>query len=229
MSTATPPGLRAARHEFQRGLLKWLRRDPAGAIQMRRAVAVVADQRADEGTLWPLALAWLETLAAGGVTSDDGSFRLCARIDAQLRALLQASDAGAEELRRDLLRRLGERPPTGATILSATLYDLYLSEARGHLAALEREPTPDRTPPMIAAARALGEISATVGMAPIERLARALARALTRLSGAAPDEATRALLETAVERLRTMTAAAAAGRQVEDPTPLAAELDRLGT
>ncbi|OIQ95910.1 hypothetical protein GALL_220430 [mine drainage metagenome] len=223
MNTTIPPGLRTARHEFQRGLLEWLRHDAAGVVRMRNAVAVVADQRAEEGTLWPVALAWLESLTDRDIAAD--AWRLCARIDAQLRSLLRGSDAGAPTLARELRQRLGE-PPAGATILSATLYDLYLAEARALLAVLERELTPDQMLSMIAAACNLGEISATVGMVPIERLAQALAGALAR--AADPDQAARMLLRRAVETLRTMTEAVAERRPVEQQAQLAAALDRLG-
>ena len=224
MNTTIPPGLRTARHEFQRGLLEWLRHDAAGVIRMRRAVAAVTAREGDAAALWPVALAWLESLTDRDIAAD--ALRLCARIDAQLRGLLRGSDAGAEELGHELRQRLSE-PPAGATILSATLYDLYLTEARGHLAALEREPTPERMPSMIAAARALGEISATVGMTPIDHLALALAGALARASDVAPDQAARVLLRQAVEALRTMTETVAERRPVEKQAQLAAALERL--
>ena len=223
MSAATLPALRAARHEFQRGLLECLRHDPAGVLRMRRAAAAVADGRG--GALWRIVPAWLETLDSGGLGAD--GFRLCVRIDAQLRALLRGSDAGAEELGRELIQRLSA-PPAGGTILSATIYDLYLAEARAHLAVLEDGPPERAGPAAIEAAHSLGEISATIDAAPIERLARALEQALTRLSGADPDEAARMLLRRAVAALRTMTEAVAGRGAVVARAQLADELDRLG-
>jgi len=229
MNTLIPPGLSAARHEFQRGLLKCLQHDPAGVVQMHGAVAAVADTA--NSPLWRVILTWLDALTAGDISADYSSFRFCVRIDAQLRELLRGSDEGAEALTRELLQRLGDPPqaPAGGTILSATLYDLYLTEARGLLATLERERALPPTQPMIAAARVLGEISATIGMAPIERLAQALEQALERLSGAAatPDEATQALLDQAIEALRILTETAAKRRQVKDAAQLVAALDRL--
>ena len=223
MSAAIPPGLRAARHEFQRGLLEWLRNDAAGVLRMRRAVAAVAAGHG--GALWRIVPAWLETLGAAGLDAD--GWRLCARIDAQLRALLRGSDAGAEELGRELLRRSDE-PPAGGTILSTTIYDLYLAEARALLAVLE-EQAPERAgSAAIEAARNLSEISATIDAAPIERLARALEQALTRLSGVDPDQASRMLLCRTVETLRAMTEAVAERGTVMAQAHLAAELDRLG-
>lgn len=231
MNTLIPPGLSAARHEFQRGLLKCLQHDPAGVVQMHGAVTAVADTA--NSPLWRVILTWLDALTAGEISADYSSFRFCVRIDAQLRELLRGSEEGAEALTltRELLQRINARPqaPAGGTILSATLYDLYLAEARGLLATLERERALPPTQPMIAAARVLGEISATIGMAPIERLAQALEQALERLSGAAaaPDEATQALLDSAVEALRILTETAARRRQVKDAAQLVAALDRL--
>lgn len=274
--------LKRARHEFQRGMLKWLKNDPAGMFEMKSAAAAVESTQRPGSTraFWWVTLALLEALAEGGIAVDDEVKRLCARIEAQMRKPQEGSGQVPEQLMRDVLYRValaspgseevervrkayrldellsapampaqnamrdtltaakkerngtGDREP-GGIILSKTIYDIYLAEARGHLDTLERElqllaeqaPTEE----MIRAAHTLGGISDTIGRAPIKDLALALARALARFSalGAAPDSTGHAALEQAVNALREMTEAVALRRLPEARAPLAAALDAL--
>jgi chemosensory pili system protein ChpA (sensor histidine kinase/response regulator) len=75
----------------------------------------------------------------------------------------------------------------GDTSLSPTLYEMYLEEARTHLATLDAElgsPGSQPSPEMIRAAHTLAGISATVGIAPVNKLAHALEGALVRFAAA---------------------------------------------
>ncbi len=235
--------LHKARHEFQKGLLKWLRGDPAGIAEMKSAVAAIAATQTSPGSgsarsLWRSALALLDALAAGSIAADHETQRLCARIEAQIRRLAQGiPDATPvdDQLDRELLSRIDPAHPVraGGTILSKTLYELYLAEARGHLDVLERElqlhaALPPSTA-MIGAAGTLAAISDTIGRAPIKALALALERALARMSrlAAAPGDGGYEVLQEAISALREMAEAAARRQPIEARVPLVAVLDGL--
>lgn len=236
--------LQKGRHEFQKGMLKWLNDDPAGIAGMKSAVAALELAQGPGSTraFWQSTLALLEALAEGSIAVDSELQRLCARIDIQIRKLQEGSPQVAEPLMRDLLERVAlarPRPqieragPAGGTILTKTIYDMYLAEARGHLDTLERELEPGmKLPPTagtILAADTLGGISDTIGRAPIKDLAFALGRALARMSrlAAVPDSTGQALLEQAVHALREMSEAVAEPRLPEAKSLLIAALDAL--
>lgn len=240
--------LREARHAFQKGMLEWLSNDPAGLTGMKRAVAAIESIGSSQGQgsssdFWRSTVALLGALAEGGIAADSELMRLCARIDVQIRNLQEGSARVAEPLMRDVLRRIAlARPrsdavervcPAGGIILTKTIYDLYLGEARGHLDTLERELQPGMALPptakAILSAHSLGGISDTIGRAPIKDLAFALGRALGRMARLAetPDSAGHALLVQAVRALREMSEAVAEQRLSEAKAPLVAALDGL--
>ncbi|MDO8932607.1 MAG: Hpt domain-containing protein, partial [Rhodocyclaceae bacterium] len=119
----------------------------------------------------------------------------------------------------------------GDLVLSATLYDLYRDEARGHIATLQRELGRDGTPrqELIRAAHTLASISATTGVASVHGLAHALEVALVRFAGAAaaPQEAQRMLLARVAGALEGMLGAVAERRLPAAEADLTAELEAL--
>ncbi len=142
------------------------------------------------------------------------------------------------ETRAAPVLRLVQPPPPepedvriGELSLSPTLFDLYLAEARQHLATLQHELGFEAAPPrtMIRAAHTLAGISATTGVIPINRVAHALEMALNRLdeAGAAPDDAQHLLMARAIGALEGMIGAVAERRMPQLEEALADQLDAL--
>lgn len=103
----TAEQLGRARARFERGLLQYLR-DPQdhGAIQaMHGAVEELErTQRAGaQRAFWWVTLAFLEALNAGALPADLNIKRLCARINLQMRRLLDGTATVAERLLKDTL------------------------------------------------------------------------------------------------------------------------------
>lgn len=138
-----------------------------------------------------------------------------------------AQDAAAPQAPEDLVR-------LGDTTVSRALYDMYLGEARQHLAALRGElnylKLAQQVPPaqMVRAAHTLAGISGTVGIEPINRLAHALEHALDRLNhaGQACNSELIGLLGSALSTLDAMVAVVADRRVPDAAEGLASELDR---
>ncbi len=102
-----PKRLRALRGRFERGLLKWFRSgdDPAGPLEMRDAVAGIESQQAVPASraFWFAATAFFDALAQQAIPPDAATKRLCGRIDAQMRRVMEGSSIVAERLMRDVL------------------------------------------------------------------------------------------------------------------------------
>jgi chemosensory pili system protein ChpA (sensor histidine kinase/response regulator) len=139
-----------------------------------------------------------------------GAIDLTSEIDAEERAL----DAG------------GDR----------TLFDLFIAEARGHVATLRRELTrlhinPSLRPSQdsMLAAHTLGGISLTVDQGEISALAKALEHALNRCDarGEPPEADQSALLNNAASVLEAQVAAIGDGAAAAPAQDLIAQLDRL--
>jgi len=99
--------LRAQRARFQRGLLAWLRNpgDRSGIGEMLDATRQVeaTQDLASARAFWWIAAGMLTAIAEGGLTGDVEIKQLCARIDLQIRRLLEGSRNVAERLMRDAL------------------------------------------------------------------------------------------------------------------------------
>jgi len=107
---ALPPAelnkrLRSERSRFQKGLLLWLRGDRAGLALMRDAItAIEATQDLPAArSFWWVAQGFISALAEGAVKSEADVKQLCARIDLQIRRLIEGSRNFAERLMRDAL------------------------------------------------------------------------------------------------------------------------------
>jgi chemosensory pili system protein ChpA (sensor histidine kinase/response regulator) len=108
--------LKAARLGFERGLAKWLEHDAntqdTGIREMRNSIAIIEalqDQPATRAFWW-VTLAYFDALAAGGIADDAATQRLCQRIGAQVRKLLDGALAVAERLMRDVLYGVATTP-----------------------------------------------------------------------------------------------------------------------
>jgi chemosensory pili system protein ChpA (sensor histidine kinase/response regulator) len=99
--------LRRERSRFQRGFLSWLRssKESGGIGEMQDAVRRIEEiQEAPSArSFWWVAGAFLGALAEGALPPDVNAKQLCARIDLQIRRLLEGSRNVAERLLRDAL------------------------------------------------------------------------------------------------------------------------------
>ncbi len=99
--------LKAERARFERGFLRWLRNaeDVSGVIEMREAVAAIEATQALPAAraFWWITIALLDALVERQVPVDFHVKKLCARIDLQMRRLLEGSRTVAERLVRDAL------------------------------------------------------------------------------------------------------------------------------
>jgi chemosensory pili system protein ChpA (sensor histidine kinase/response regulator) len=99
--------LRQERARFQRGLLLRLRspQDRSGISEMLGVVQRIEDiqETASARAFWWIAGGFLSALAEGALPEEANSRQLCARIDLQIRRLLEGSKNVAERLMRDAL------------------------------------------------------------------------------------------------------------------------------
>lgn len=121
----------------------------------------------------------------------------------------------------------------GELSLSPAVYEIYLAEARSHLAVLVAEQASlAQAPPtreILRASHTLGGVSGTVGVRAVNRLGKALEYALERFADAAavPDAQQHALLSRCIAALQAMMDAFAARRLPEEAVDLLAELEEL--
>ncbi len=99
--------LKLERGRFERGFLRWLRNadDLSGVSEMREAVAAIEATQALPAAraFWWITIALLDAVAARQLPVDFHVKKLCARIDLQMRRLLEGSRTVAERLVRDAL------------------------------------------------------------------------------------------------------------------------------
>jgi chemosensory pili system protein ChpA (sensor histidine kinase/response regulator) len=99
--------LRQERARFQHGLLAWLRapQERAGVSEMLHAVQRIeaAQDVAATRAFWWIATGFLSALAEGALPAETDAKQLCARIDLQIRRVLEGSEKVTERLMRDAL------------------------------------------------------------------------------------------------------------------------------
>ncbi len=99
--------LRQERARFQRGLLMWLRapHERRGVNEMLGSIKRIEDTQdaASARAFWWVATGFLTALAEGAVPEETNVKQLCARIDLQIRRLIEGSKNVAERLLRDAL------------------------------------------------------------------------------------------------------------------------------
>jgi chemosensory pili system protein ChpA (sensor histidine kinase/response regulator) len=128
--------LRRERGRFERGLLSWLRapKDKDGVREMLAAVRGIEEMQ-DTGNaraFWWVAGGFLAALAEDGVRDEASVKPLCARIDLQIRRLLEGSRNVAEHLMRDVLYFVAGASSGDATvkrIKEAYRLDAFLPDA----------------------------------------------------------------------------------------------------
>ncbi|MBZ0068852.1 MAG: Hpt domain-containing protein, partial [Thiobacillus sp.] len=121
------------RAQFQRGLLAFLRNVEAeqGLTRMRDALAAIeriAPSQASQ-TFWWACVGFVDSLIARGVEADFHVKQLLARVDLQMRRLMEGSPQVAERLMRDALFFVAKSQPSdgrGAEVRSTFGLDRYL-------------------------------------------------------------------------------------------------------
>lgn len=138
---------RALRAHFEKGLLAWLRKpqDVAGPQEMLRAVRRIEQLQQVPATrsFWWSAIAFFEGLATQAIPADRLSQRLCRRIDAQMRRLLEGSQVVAERLIRDVLYFVAANQistPHAQSVRRAYKLDRMLPDAAAELSDTYRQP-----------------------------------------------------------------------------------------
>lgn len=111
--------IKAERTRFQKGLLTWLKNPDAAAAgleQMRTALGnIEASQDSPAArAFWWVSLGFLNTLTDRCSATEIEMRQLCARIDLQIRRLLEGSRNVAERLMRDALYYIAQAPDTPA-------------------------------------------------------------------------------------------------------------------
>jgi chemosensory pili system protein ChpA (sensor histidine kinase/response regulator) len=113
-----PSYLVKQRRLYQRGLLAWLRGDGKGSTSMRDAIAGIEDATT-QGNLrsfWWTVGALFEALTEHGLESSFGVKQLAARIDLQIRRVVEGSAKAADRLRREVLYYVAISAPVGPQV-----------------------------------------------------------------------------------------------------------------
>jgi chemosensory pili system protein ChpA (sensor histidine kinase/response regulator) len=102
---ALPSYLVRQRRLYQRGMLAWLRGEPGGAQAMREAVAGIENVTAQPKlrSFWWTVRVCFDAIAAGGLDASFGVKQLAARIDLQVRRVVEGGAKVADRLRREVL------------------------------------------------------------------------------------------------------------------------------
>ena len=123
--------LRTQRMNFQKGLLKWLTRpaeQESGRHAMAEALAAIEAIQPTPGarTFWWISQAFLEALNDPGISSDQLARQLCARIDLQIRRLLDGSSTLAERVMREALYYVAQTTPAADSLAAQAqqIFDL---------------------------------------------------------------------------------------------------------
>ena len=113
-----PSYLVKQRRGYQRGLLAWLRGDAEGAKAMREAVAGIEDATT-QGSLrafWWTVGALFESITGNGLEPGFGVKQLAARVDLQIRRVVEGSAKAAARLRREVLYYVAISAPVGPQV-----------------------------------------------------------------------------------------------------------------
>ncbi|HUL91901.1 MAG TPA: Hpt domain-containing protein [Burkholderiales bacterium] len=137
--------LREQRGRYQRGLLKWLKKDASGAEDMRAAVEAVESMQGPgaQRAFWWASLAFFEALAQGALPPDLDAKQLCNRIEQQIKRMVEGTPTVAERLMREVLYYVARARPVSDVIRQVQeAYHLAQSipPAEGEEAAAEDSP-----------------------------------------------------------------------------------------
>jgi len=114
----TEKSLREQRGRYQRGLLKWLKKDPSGAEDMRAAVETVEAMQGPgaQRAFWWASLALFDALARGALPPDLDMKQLCNRIEQQIKRLVEGTPSVAERLMLEVLYYVARAKPASDLI-----------------------------------------------------------------------------------------------------------------
>jgi chemosensory pili system protein ChpA (sensor histidine kinase/response regulator) len=117
--------LREIRGRYQRGLMKWLKKDPSGAEDMRAAVEAIetAQGSSPQRAFWWVSLAFFDALAHDALPPDLDVKPLCSRIEQQIKRLVEGAPSVAERLLREVLYHVARAEP--ATDLLREVQEAY--------------------------------------------------------------------------------------------------------
>ncbi|NDP43400.1 MAG: hypothetical protein GZ089_11905, partial [Aromatoleum sp.] len=106
------------RRLFQRGLLFWLRGDEDGGKVMRDAVAAIESATAQQNlrAFWWSVGALFDALTEHGLEAGFGVKQLAARIDLQIRRVVEGSGKVADRLRREVLYYVAIAAPVAPSV-----------------------------------------------------------------------------------------------------------------
>ena len=101
------------RGKFQRGLLKWIRKDEQGMLEMREAVASIEASQAlpAQRAFWWVALGFFDALIHNALPPDANPKPLLSRIEQQIKRMLDGSPNVAERLLREALYFVAHASP----------------------------------------------------------------------------------------------------------------------
>jgi chemosensory pili system protein ChpA (sensor histidine kinase/response regulator) len=110
--------LREQRGRYQRGLLKWLKKDASGAQDMRAAVEAIETMQGPgaQRAFWWASLAFFDALAHDAVPPDLDTKQLCNRIEQQIKRLVEGTPSVAERLMREVLYYVARAKPMSALL-----------------------------------------------------------------------------------------------------------------
>ena len=204
-----PAHLLGLRRLYQRGLLSFLRGDATGTRKMRDAVAGIeqVSMRQSARAFWWTAVAFFDAIKTRGLEADFGPKQLAARIDLQMRRVVEGSEKVADRLRREVLYFVAVSAPIVPTVqavqkayglpamipsaetLSADVVRLQpiLREAREQLATAKEmwlKVTTGRAESLPKLAQTLEAVNANateIGNAPLTRLTASLVARLNKM------------------------------------------------
>ena len=110
--------LREQRGRYQRGLLKWLKKDASGAEDMRAAVEAIETLQgpAAQRAFWWVSLAFFDALAQDALPADLDTKQLCNRIEQQIKRLVEGAPSVAERLMREVLYYVARAKPVSELV-----------------------------------------------------------------------------------------------------------------
>lgn len=137
--------LRKQRMRFQKGLLNWLTRPEqraSGKQAMAEALAAIEALQPTPGarSFWWVSQAFLEALDDPEVSADQLARQLCARIDLQIRRLLEGSGNLAERVMREALYYVARTPATPDSLVAQAQQIYALPAQLPSLAAVQTLP-----------------------------------------------------------------------------------------
>jgi chemosensory pili system protein ChpA (sensor histidine kinase/response regulator) len=108
-----PRYYRDQRGRYQRGLLKWIKKDSTGVEDMRAAVAAVEAAQTNPASraFWWVALGFFDALFAKAISDQASVARLANRVEQQLKRLMEGSATVAERLMREVLFAVARARP----------------------------------------------------------------------------------------------------------------------